>query len=372
MRVHNLPAWDAAVLDAKRLVARAQKCRAYQFGDGFDDYSTPSTLYESVTGTPVISSSYARFTPPAGLPGQGIYFPGGAWIRKNMQSAQATVIVKCAFYFLSVGGINASGTTFLIAWNTNTGQWSLAIYPDGSIAIWQGGSSTSVLVRTGPGLITSAAWYNIEAQILCSSSGTAVVYVNGFEVINATGINTQNTTPATVNQVSIGDLLNEIGGVRADDFRVWDNTGSTQNAALGTDSRIVTKLPSGAGASTQLTPNGAAANWQCVDDNPPDGDTTYVSGASSGLVDAYGMPSAGLTAAPAMTVARVYARKDDGSTRTFELGVESSGSYGYGGTETAGSSYAYFDTCIANDPHTSSPPTAAAADAFQFAMEETA
>jgi hypothetical protein len=369
MRVHNLSGWDAAVLDAKRLVARAQKCCAYQFGDGFDDYTSPATLYESVTGTPVISSSYARFSPPSGLPGQGIRFPANSWVRKNLQSNQTTIIVKCAFYFENVGGIVGDGDAiFLAAWYNGTIQWSLVAYPSGVIAL----ASLGIQVSTGPGLFSSGVWFNLELQVTGGAgTGTALLYINGFEVINATGLNTANGS-TVVNQVSIGDQQNRTGAMRCDDFRVWDNTGTTQNAALGTDSRIITKLPSSAGASTQLTPNGAAANWQCVDDNPPDGDTTYVSGASSGLVDAYGMPSAGLTAAPAMTVARAYARKDDGATRTFELGVESSGSYGYGGTETLASSYAYFDSCIPNDPHTGSPPTAAAADAFQFATQETA
>jgi hypothetical protein len=35
-------------------------------------------------------------------------------------------------------------------------------------------------------------------------------------------------------------------------------------------------FPNGGGSNTNLNPSGASSNWRCVDDNPPDGDTTYV------------------------------------------------------------------------------------------------
>src|SRR5579859_4573486 len=63
----NLTAWDAAVLDSRRLVARAQKCRGYQFWDGFDHYDSSHELWDAVNGTFSYSSTYARFAAPSGL-----------------------------------------------------------------------------------------------------------------------------------------------------------------------------------------------------------------------------------------------------------------------------------------------------------------
>jgi hypothetical protein len=50
----------------------------------------------------------------------------------------------------------------------------------------------------------------------------------------------QETGNATGNAIGLGDINgNGLGGMMADDFRVWDNTGSYLNAPLGTDSRII-------------------------------------------------------------------------------------------------------------------------------------
>jgi len=346
---------------------------AVQFADLSDICTTPSLIYEDVVNTPVISSSYLRFAPPAGCPGAGIYFPGGAYVRKNMVSNQATLIVRCAVYFTSLGGIASVGAPFITLWDNGTAQCSLAVYQNGSIAIWNGAYySGNPIATTGPSMVTSAGWYGIEAEITVGSAGSANVWLNGVQQITATGINTQQSAHAYANQVSVGDVQNNIAGMRADDWRVWDNSGSTQNAPTGTDGRLIAKVASGAGAFAQFTPNGAAANWQCTDEVPPNGGTTYVSGATSGLVDAYAMPAAAFTAAPLMVVAVSYASKNDGGTRSLEIGVDSGGTQGYGPSTAVGSTYAYIQTCIALDPNTGAAWTAAAADAAQHCKQETA
>lgn len=366
------PICDRAVFDARELCAavRRRECRAYQFADGFDNYNNASLMYELVIGTDSISSSYARFPPPSGLTSQGIRFnQNGALIRKNMRSNQAVFIIKVAVNFQNLGAAT-SGNGFLLASDAGTTQWFLTVSTSGALGIWSNGSYRYL---TGPGIIATNIWYGIEVEATVSSLFGAVnVWVNGAQVMAVTGICTQASSNIYANQVAIGDLFTEGVNFYADDFRVWDGTGSTQNAPLGTDSRLLTSLADGAGAYAQFTPNGASANWQCEDDNPPDGDTTYVSGATSGLRDAYTMANPGLTEAPVMVVARSYVRKDDGATRSLEIGVDSSGTVGVGSSFVLSSSYAFIDSCIALDPHTSAAWTAAAANAAQHYKQETA
>jgi hypothetical protein len=88
--------------------------------------------------------------------------------------------------------------------------------------------------------------------------------------------------------------------------------------------RKLTKLSVGAGDLAGFTPNGAVANWQCVKDNPPDGDTTYVSSTAVATQDSYGMGNALLSAAPTMVLARAFARQDD-SGRSLDVGVRFAG-----------------------------------------------
>jgi hypothetical protein len=375
------PIWDAAVLDAKRLAARAQRCQAYQFADPFDNYNNASLLYEFVQGTPTFSSSYARFAPPSGLPGQGIALGANRYVRKNLLSNLGTVIIKAAVNF--AGSIlSSSGSPFLVGNDNGTAQWCIVAFPSGALAItlangaFSGGTlGGTVEATTGPGVATLNGYMGVELKVTTGASGGGAIslWVNGTQVLNATGLTTQITSNAYVNQISLGDRANTISVLYADDFRIWDTTGSYQNAPLGTDSRLYTKLPNGAGGfAPGWTPNGAAANWQCVDDNPPDGDTTYVSSSTASNLDVYAVPAASPTQPPAMVVARVYARKDDSATRSLQVGAWNN-SYGvgtYGGVVTLGSTYAFADGSVPIDPHTGAPWTAAAADAAQILLEE--
>jgi hypothetical protein len=367
------------VLDAKCLVARAQNCRLFQFADSFDHYNTATEMYETVSGTVTYGSAYRRFGPPAGLPGQGIYLVG-AYVRKNMLSNQATLIAKVACQPQTASASPGAAILSFLD-NGSANQVAIVLTPAGAIAVysgWQHVGGNILVGSTGSGAIAPGQYVSVEAEVtINASAGAVTVWVNGIQVLAITGANTQFTSDAYANQVQLGDgLLSWY----MDDFRVWDNTGSTQNAAAGAsnqDSRLVTKMPSGAGIDTEWTPNGAAANWQCVDDNPPDGDTTYVSAAYSGSgpdpIDAYTMPSAGFTAAPLMVVSRSYVRKDDGATRTIEIGVaQSGGSAGVAGSFTVGSTYAFITACIPEDPATTAPWTAAGADSAQHYKQETA
>lgn len=366
------PSWDRAAFEAKRICAavRRRECCAYQFADGFDNYNTASELYETVGGTVTYGTAYRRLTPPSGLPGQGVYLTQatGAYLRKNLQSSQSTFICKVAYCPQQVP---ASASQIIGVYDSGVSQIALCYGNAGGLIAYSGWEHVGgdiFLGETSPGLITTGNYYGIEVEFVISSGGGAVtVWLNGTQVLQVTGLSTNFSGSGTANQVQIGD-----GGLNCyfDDLRVWDNVGSYQSAPMGTDSRIITKLPTGAGAFTQWTPNGAAANYGCVDDNPPDGDTTYVSGATAGLQDAYAMPLAYLTLAPAMVVARSYVRKDDSNSRTMAIGVASSGIPSVGPTYTLASGYTFTDACIPLDPHTTAVWTAAAADAAQHYKEE--
>jgi hypothetical protein len=362
--------WDRAVGDAKRLCAAVRRCecQAYQFADSFDHYNSAALMYEAVSGTITYSPSFVRFAAPAGLPGQGAQMFG--WVRKNMKSNQATFIIFVSVLFPSLGNSGSIGNPFITVEDAGNSQWSLAVSTSGALNIINGHSG-AIQAASSPGLVAPNQWYGIEVTVsVGTGSGTAVVSLGGTVVINATGLNTQATSNAYGNQVAIGDINNaNLNKPLFDDFRVWDNTGSTQNAAIGTDRRQITKVPSGPGTNTNWTPNGAVANWQCVDDNPPDGDTTYVSSGST-IVDDYAMPSAGLSVAPSMVVAKSYARKDDSATRALEVGVLSGSATSFGSPFTMSSTYAFVDACIPLDPNTSAAWTAAGADAAHHAKFE--
>jgi len=359
---------------------------AYQWADTWDYYNTAYLLagnvWETIAGShAAISSSYARFAQVGSYPNQGLFLPGptnSSGIRKNLQSNQGTLIA-----FLSFGAGISAGGPIISFLDNGTLQCYLGSTASGQLQFYTE-AFTFNPVAIGPpsaaGLlsIVTAPNHGIEIKIVFGKSGTGsvVCYLDGKVVIPlTTGLTTALTANNYANQVGLGANGNgyvNAASMYSDYVRVWDTTGSYQNALTGNDAQKLTKLPQGIGAFSQWSPNGAAQNWECVDDASPDGDSTYVSSTGT-LTDSYAMGSAGFIIAPTMTVARSLVRKDDSATRTLQVGVLSTGgAQGLGSAAAVGSSYAYTDACISVDPATSLPPTAAAADAFQHLKFEAA
>ena len=352
----------------------------YQFADTFDHYNTAfltaQKLYETVGGAPVVSASYARFPAISGFPSQGLYLPYNAYVRKNLKSNQPTLIAFMTFGIVALAATQMipvlslldNGTLQIVLGVTPTGALQFYKYVPGFNPVLLGPSSALGLIAP-----TSLPVHGIEIAVTFSATvGTVQCWLDGAVVIPLTGgLNTIETANAYANQVNLGESPSNAqgSGIYTDYVRVWDATGSYQNAPVGFDCRKLTKLPSGAGVYTQWTPNGAANNWQCVDESSPDSDTTYVS-SNGNNYDSYSMPASGLLGLPSMVVSKSFARKDDGATRALEVGVLSGASLGLGSPFTLGSTYQWVDACISLDPATGLPPTAAAVDAYQFLKYE--
>ena len=75
--------------------------------------------------------------------------------------------------------------------------------------------------------------------------------------------------------------------VYGDDFYcdVWEGADAPL-MACPSSRRFLPAFPNGAGATAQWTPN-SGANWQAVDEAPPDSETTYVKATVAGLRDSY-------------------------------------------------------------------------------------
>lgn len=356
---------------------------AYQFCDTFDYYNTSTigTVWDLSTGTSTISSSFVRFPAVGSYPNNGVFLSTGSTsLRKNLKSSQTTLI---AFISFGASSLPVGQTQFICCFqDSGTPQTCLGLNSDGSLQFYrQAGTFSPAAIgpNSGSGLITASSvpTHGIEIAVTFStgSAGSVACWLDGNLVIPTTGgLKTSISANSSANQFSLG-VQNAQGfqpsqTLYCDYVRVWDASGSSQNAALGSDRRKLTKLPQGAGSFTQWTPNGLGSNWQCVSSIPPNvSDYTSSSGSNT---DSYTMGSAGLTTAPSMVVAKSYVEKDDGATRSIEIGVLSSGVSGLGSPAVVSSGYAYTDNCIAVDPNTGSAATASAADAYQFLKFESA
>lgn len=341
-----------------------------QLIDGFDNYDGAHELWDGIggTGAPVYSSTYARFPAAPNCVAQGIRF-GSAFNMnklKNLSSNQATLIFGFPVYFETLP--SSGNMAFVGAGTGGFGNFSLAVGSNGSLILQEGYSGPTVLGQSGPGVVTAGQYYWIDIEITFNSvTGSFSVYLNtpagGGALFQATGVNTAPNGNNYCNQIVLGQISGTIVAIRCDDFHCLDSTGSSLNSVLGDGTRVYTKMPNGAGYQTTWTPNGASANWQCVDEVPPDDDTTYVSAATFPLTEGYVVGTANFTGSVNAVIRRSRIRKDDSGAHTFQNGVRSGSTNGLAAAIAVGSSYGWTDGVFTQDPNTSAAWTPAAADA---------
>jgi hypothetical protein len=143
---------------------------------------------------------------------------------------------------------------------------------------------TSIQVRTGASTVllnvphpgTGFVWNYYEIEVFAhATTGWFRLYLNGVQIGEVTGIN----TGSALSRIRCGKLHAHMEGTdNITDIYVADEP-------LG-DFRVVTLLPDGAGAHTDLIPEPTAANYTRVNTTTRD-DTTYNHSNTPGDKDTY-------------------------------------------------------------------------------------
>lgn len=319
------------------------------FADSFDHYNTSQLgrKWDDVHNTVAINAGVGRNSSP----GLQTTSSGGTngWVTKSLSVSAATLIVGAAFNF------SASVATQRFVWLTDgtvgpTVQFMLQRNADGSINAYRGDSGT-LLGTTAPGVLSSTAvHYYVELKVLIHpSAGTVDLRVNGASVLSLTGQNTRQSANSFATQVSFGNRDTTGISVNVDDVYICDNSGSTNNTFLG-DVRVECLFPNGAGSTTNFAPS-AGSNYQCVDDNPANDDTDYVSSSTVTDRDLYAMASLSSTSGAVKAVCVTTTdRKDDSGTRTHAHVVKSGASVSVGTAFAPTTAYAIHQTVFESKP----------------------
>ncbi|MFA6168296.1 MAG: hypothetical protein WC700_16865 [Gemmatimonadaceae bacterium] len=158
---------------------------------------------------------------------------------------------------------------------------------------------TLATVTTPPALLVTGTWIHIGVtHKIAELDGFLTLYVNGIPAITLTGDtrlfgqNSGSNLFAAAATVVYGAGNLDTGAVG------WNSTiyldDMYLDAYVGEADAVVPSrgflpaLVTGAGANAAWTPS-AGANYAAVDDNPNDGDTTYVKALAAGLVDTYAL-----------------------------------------------------------------------------------
>ena len=173
--------------------------------------------------------------------------------------------------------------------DVGTYQVSLNVEPDGTLGVYRGdaGASGVQLGTTSSGLSTDTWAYVEWKTTIHGSTGITEVKINGESLLSLEDQNTQASGNGTANQVQLGgEIVTYVGGYW-EDLYICDGSGSIRKDFLG-DLRVQAILPDGAGNYSQFTPS-AGANYQNVDDSPPDDDATYNESSAAAQKDSFTM-----------------------------------------------------------------------------------
>jgi hypothetical protein len=269
---------------------------------------------------------------------------------------------------------NSTNTPALvIIFDGTSNQVDLRLNADGTLSITRNGTVLGTSTRS----ITTNTWNHFELKVkIDPSTGTAELRVNGVAWIGPlTGLNTRATANSTANVIAIGNASQYGTAPNADydDIIVWDTqttdaNGFTDISDFIGDCGLSWLLPTGAGTTTQFTPD-TGSNYARVNEATPDGDTSYVSSSTVGNIDTYAMADLGGTVSGVKSVASIlYARKDDVGSRGIKAELRSNSGNTVHTTELSlSNSYLYYFSNWGQNPNNGSPTnwTVAAVNALE-------
>ena len=251
--------------------------------DGFEGYGTTDDAIPAPTGvlrrrytetSDGSSSSYTQIK-------AGRFGGHGLWLSNDRiytptLTTDDTLIVGFAFKITDI-----YNTAMLGFFTTDlAGQFYVNVVGT-ELEVERGG--TILGTTSGLGLVIDT-WYWLELKVKChDSTGTYELRIGETDVLSASGVDTKEGTNdySVIRLGTTGTVLD----IEYDDFYVCDSTGSTNNDFLG-NCAVTAIRPNGAGYQDELTPS-AGVNYQNVDEDELDDDTSYNESGVIGEKDTY-------------------------------------------------------------------------------------
>lgn len=228
------------------------------FFDGFDAQDTTLKWLSTLGAAPVYTD--------AGRYGVGNAFRAGSASGRVAKpiTASAQIIVGGAVKVDSIAAAH-----FLFAGWGDSGATQHATIQVGTSGQIQACRAATVVASSAVGVIIPGAWNYIEFRATIADAGGVIeIKVNGVQVVNFTGDTKNAGTATNFDMVTLSGATQTDPLVAYDDVYIANTLGSAPSNTFLGEVVVQTLLPTGAGASTGLTPIGSPNNWENVDEVP--------------------------------------------------------------------------------------------------------
>lgn len=233
-------------------------------------------------------------------------------------------------------------------------HWQLSMGMNGAIFL-RGAGITGFAQYLITGAIVPQAWNTLEVQINAVDSGTAIIRVNGNEVLNVSGVDFYNASYVRTWLSVYG--LNDTSIV--DEFIIMDDSGATFNDFIG-DFRIDVDVPAADATPVDWTLNTGSDDYAAVDDalGAYDDASTYLestSAAEDSFMDHGAAANAGIITTVLFCALCSRVVDTGAAPEQFTHVVDSGGTVATGATHAPDSTnYWFFTDVFEVDPDTTS------------------
>lgn len=265
-------------------------------------------------------------------------------------------------------GVNTRGPHF--RYGTTT-QFSIYFGTDGEINFYRGAGATFLGDSTGT--FVHGVWSYIVIKVkLHNTEGTVELWLDGIKEIDLTNQNTMTSATAKVNNVIFYQQSDYNTNYRYyDDIYIGDDSGTDMTDQVG-ECHIELVQPDANGTTNDWTvSDSGTSNYQMVDEELPDDDTTYVSSSTVTDKELYGCSSLTGTNIGGVHAVQVRTkhRKEDAGNRTFNNICRSGATESDGTVAGVSTSYKFTGDIFENNPNGGGNWSEAAVNAMEIGFE---
>lgn len=255
-----------------------------------------------------------------------------------------------------------AATNALFQFLDSEGAAMLTVYARGGTITVRNGDHTGTVLGVAAANFHSMVNHFVECKVTFhDSTGAVDIRVHEQNVLSLSGVDTKGTTADAPTQIlfaatnNISEAANKHAQI--DDLYVCDGvdgTGIGQVASfddfLG-DIGLKRLDPTSDGSSEDWTLSTGADSWALVDDDPPDGDSTYIESQTANHVTLFGFEN--MPSTPEQVEAVImnsYGKKTDAGSRTFTHRVLSVATGQDGSTIAPATDYQFHQNIFTEDP----------------------